>query len=165
MTHRVGNIVSFVHSGVTFTGLIEKVNKVTLGIRLTEDSTLNGKVYHKGQKVNASKSLVPDGTTPATHKAPKPRPEPPKYNPFTHVDNYILAAISIVYHQLSPENLTCDGELRGHALYAKEANLKHKLRHLCEAYGQDLDEEDIYAWEASREEWHATHPEAAKLLA
>jgi hypothetical protein len=48
--------------------------------------------------------------------------------------------------QLSPENLCCDGELRGAALKRKEADLRRQWHELEKEAGQSVSEEETWAW-------------------
>ncbi len=67
-------------------------------------------------------------------------------------DIYIIQAIASVFSELSPENLTQDGELRGTTLSKKKAALNRKLKGLFEAIGRELTESEVYEWERQRRE-------------
>jgi len=74
-----------------------------------------------------------------------------KYSQFQpQEDIHILQAMSVIYANLSPENLTCDGELSGTALVTKRAGLMRKLNGLFAAFGREVDEVEIYEWEKQR---------------
>jgi len=62
------------------------------------------------------------------------------------VDQHILEAILGIYNKLSPENLSCDGELPTSQVRSKARQLKHKLKALEEAYGLPVSEDTVYAW-------------------
>lgn len=68
------------------------------------------------------------------------------YSPFSDVENNILEAILGVYSELSPENLSCDGELPNHLIIGKSVKLKTRLKHLQLAYGMEVTESQIYKW-------------------
>lgn len=74
-------------------------------------------------------------------------PERPKFDPMTlsAADVHIVRAIVSVYTDLSPENLTCDGELRYVHVMAKKRELDSKLRALFTALGHEIDESEAYA--------------------
>ena len=59
-------------------------------------------------------------------------------------EKVILALISDVYNNLSPENLCCDGELRGRALLAKRKRLDVELEVLFEKLGRRVGETECY---------------------
>lgn len=72
------------------------------------------------------------------------------YNPFDVTGNSILTAIDSVYSQLSPENLTCDGELPQYMVVAKAAKLRKQLAALQTAYGSPVSETEVYKWYESK---------------
>jgi hypothetical protein len=57
----------------------------------------------------------------------------------------ILAEIQGCHNALSPENLTCDGELWGRALTSKAARLRSQLRALIAELGREPTDREIYA--------------------
>jgi hypothetical protein len=60
----------------------------------------------------------------------------------------IMMDIDITYSMLSPENLSCDGELRGAALARKARGLRAKLAGLFAELGKSVTEEEAYAYRA-----------------
>ena len=68
--------------------------------------------------------------------------------------------MSVIYANLSPENLTCDGELSGRAVIEKRAGLMRKLNGLFNAFGREVDEVEIYEWEKQRRAAFNTHGDA-----
>ena len=72
--------------------------------------------------------------------------QPVPYNRFTYVDNLILEAIHATHMDLSPENLTCDGELPVHAVNAKRSKLNARLTHLYKAFGREVGESASCDW-------------------
>jgi hypothetical protein len=86
-------------------------------------------------------------------------PQAPKqasldYSPFdSGADQHIMQAINCVYGELSPENLTCDGELSRNQVAQRYAELHRKLRSLFAALGREVSEEAAWKWEQSRQEY------------
>jgi len=88
------------------------------------------------------------------------------YSPFSDVENNILKAILGVYSELSPENLSCDGELPQHLIIGKSVKLKTRLRHLQLAYGMEVTESQIYTWYESKTVYDELHKsEKSKVCA
>ena len=78
------------------------------------------------------------------------------YNPFMpQEDQHTLEAILTVYCGLSPENLTCDGEVSGRELQIKYKALMNKLDALQKALGFTVSEDQAYAWSESRDKFQA----------
>ena len=69
-----------------------------------------------------------------------------EYNEFAGVKNLILQAISEVYCNLSPENLSCDGELSLTQVNYRRAEANRQLKGLFLAYGRNVSETEIYSW-------------------
>lgn len=65
-------------------------------------------------------------------------------------DQHILQAILCCYTQLSPENLSCDGELPVSQVRQRRAALERKLRGLFQAYGREVSETAVYRWDEER---------------
>jgi hypothetical protein len=59
-------------------------------------------------------------------------------------ESEVLKDIRGVYAALSPENLTCDGELRGRALARKASALRTKLAGLFRELGRRVSEDEAY---------------------
>lgn len=78
---------------------------------------------------------------------------PLTFNFFDHINNLILEAIVACYNQLSPENLTADGERPMAQVRMASVRLERQLRALIAAYNgpvASLTEEVVYAWYDSR---------------
>jgi hypothetical protein len=121
--------------------------------------TLEERGYNRpaGQEWNVPYSLmtpVDSSVTPTVPSMPVSEsvPEAPilVYNQFDE-DNLILEAIFGVYNDLSPENLSCDGELPMSQINARRTRLNRKLRGLCMAMGRDISEDEIYQWWQDKE--------------
>ena len=67
-------------------------------------------------------------------------------------DIHILQAIACVYANLSPENLSCDGEIPAAAVEIKRRELNAKLDALQTALGRKVDEYEVREWERQRRE-------------
>ena len=75
-----------------------------------------------------------------------------KYNPFqSRAEQLILQAIMVIYGELSPENLTGDGELSASRVREKSATLHQQLRGLFAAFGRKVTEDEVWNWEKQRE--------------
>jgi hypothetical protein len=72
--------------------------------------------------------------------------QPVPYNPFTQADNLILEAIYCTHMELSPENLSCDGELPAHVVNARRSKLNARLTHLYKAFGREVGESASCNW-------------------
>jgi hypothetical protein len=76
-----------------------------------------------------------------------PAEEPIEYSVFQpQVEQLILQAIDGIYASLSPENLSCDGELSMSQVFKRRNSLKDKLKHLQNALGRPVSEEVVYNW-------------------
>lgn len=77
--------------------------------------------------------------------------QPINYSPFqNHAEQLILEAIHSVYTELSPEWLTCDGELPAHAVNAKRNKLSTRLNFLFKALGREISETAVWNWMEDR---------------
>ncbi len=59
-------------------------------------------------------------------------------------ESAILDDIKGVYCQLSPENLTCDGELPKYLVQQKYSKLNRELKNLFKELGREVSEEEAY---------------------
>lgn len=83
--------------------------------------------------------------TPADEKRQSALKAPLQYNPLMpYEDVMIVKAIDAVYNKLSPENLTCDGELADHIVRDKTRKLNVKLKRLFTVLGREVDELDAH---------------------
>jgi len=74
-----------------------------------------------------------------------------EYNMFAGVENLILEAINVIYGELSPENLSCDGELSATRIKEKRIVLQRQLMGLQLALGRNISEEQAWEWEKSKQ--------------
>lgn len=79
------------------------------------------------------------------------------YHPFQDgVEQLILEAINSVYNGLSPENLTCDGEAPRHLVEVRRRKLSQQLKGLFVALGRQVDENEVYEWWRSKQDYKST---------
>jgi len=147
---RVGMTVVFGRgNGEQTRGTVVKINRVKAKVQTTENRgrTTAGAVWSVPYSL-----MEPDGTA-AQFSAPV-APAPVAYSPFQdYVEQLILEAINCVYSNLSPENLTCDGEASVALINQKRSKLNRQLRGLCQAFGRDVDESTAYKWMTERNEY------------
>jgi len=76
---------------------------------------------------------------------------PMSYNELMpHGDLCIMEAIVDTYNRLSPEWLTCDGELPRSQVMAKKGQLERRLKALFQALGRPVSESVAYQWDDER---------------
>lgn len=119
---RVGDRVSFDARGRTITGFVRQVNRKTVSVQPGAGS--------RYWRVSPGLLRKADGPAPAP-KAKRPERE-------------ILRDIDSVYCQLSPENLTCDGEASAAHILRMSVHLNRRLRDLFDELGRKVDE--IECW-------------------
>ena len=144
-----GNIVVFGRgNGEETIGRIDKVNPKRYKIT-TLETRGNGRGSAKGSTwtvapslvrhaTDAEKARVQGGTATKTIEVV---PAPGKRS-----EAAILKDIEAVYNRLSPENLSCDGEVRGKALSQKEAGLQGRLKMLFRELGREVSEDEVQGW-------------------
>ena len=122
-------------------GVVVRVNAKTVTVRQTE-SRGTMRDYPVGSIWRVGRSMV----KPVGSSAVAVLPSAPAVK---RADSVILDEISNVYGELSPENLTCDGELSGAQVRRKLAALNGRLKALCSELGRWVDESECYSiWEA-----------------
>jgi hypothetical protein len=140
---RVGmNVIFGNNSGEKTRGIVVKVNPTKAKVQTTENrghrhgvGTVWSVPYPLLQMVDSNGAVVEKEI---------------KYNPFAHVDNLILEAVLCCYGELSPENLSCDGEASYFHMANKKNSINKKLKGLLMAYGTDINEKQIYDWHDSK---------------
>lgn len=76
---------------------------------------------------------------------------PMHYSEFMpHGDRCIMEAILDTYNRLSPEWLTCDGELPRSQVMSKKSQLERRLKSLFQALGRPVSESVAYQWSEER---------------
>lgn len=136
---KVGDRVLFGRShGEQTMGTALKVNRASVLVRQDEArGTIRD--YAVGTKWKVPRYLVrkvEGGTATPVVEAPKPK------RPQAEIMQEILGG----YSSLSPENLTCDGELRGTAVTRRAANIRSRLNGLFVELGRKISEGEAYGW-------------------
>lgn len=122
-------------------GEVVKVNPVKLKVKQLE--ARGG--YPVGTVWTVPPSLCTLGETPNT---PVVAPTAPKRPASKRPEAAIMADVRRVFAELSPENLTCDGELSAREVSSRRAALTRKLRALEAEAGRRFDESDVYGYRA-----------------
>jgi len=122
-------------------GVFVKVNSKTIKVRQLE-SRGTFKAYAVGSVWNVARSLVtlaPQGATTAPPPATEPSaPKAPRSE--AEVKREILG----LYCQLSPENLSCDGELSYAQVRRRASALNARLKACFRELGREVSEEEAY---------------------
>lgn len=118
-------------------GTVVKVNRKTLLVQQDEGrGTRRG--YDVGTKWKVPPSLCRHADRTHTSVSVPVKPTRPEVE--------IMRDILRVYGGLSPENLSCDGELSSTQIRRRAANLRSRLRELEQEFGRKVSEEEAYAW-------------------
>lgn len=160
---RVGMEVIFGRgNGEQTRGIIVKINRAKAKVQTTENrgsKSQAGAVWSvpyslmtpANGEVNIENSVKVENSTDIVSPASVPIP----YSPFQDkVEQSILEAINVVYNCLSPENLSCDGEIPMSLINQKRSKLSRQLRGLFQALGREVDEITAWNWEKARQEYH-----------
>lgn len=154
---RIGMPVFFGRpNGEKTKGTVEKMNLKSAKVRTSESRgvrTTAGAIWtvHYGL-MTEDKSVT--SANPTQNIAPNPAPAKVlKFNPFSD-DNLILEAMLQVYSDLSPENISADGERSMSEVRRLRTELDRKLRGLQTALGYTVDEIQIYQWYESKNEYN-----------
>lgn len=139
-------------------GEVIKINRVKVKVKILEDRG-NGR-----GSIPGSVWLVPFSMMEPKDAKEKTVERLP-YSPFQNAaDDHILLAILDCYCSLSPENLSCDGELPLGEVNRRRTVLLRKLDYLQKAFGKTVSEEEIYAWHDEREAYLRDQEEKRALL-
>jgi hypothetical protein len=142
-------------------GQIERLNPVKAAIKILEvRGTGRGGELGAIWKVPYSMMWPADtNAKPGVPAVPPPAPvrSPMAYIPFAYVDNLLLEALSVVYCHLSPENLTCDGELPRAQVVRRSNELQRQVRGICLALGREVSGLDVHEWEMSKKAYEDKH--------
>jgi hypothetical protein len=142
MDLKIGQKVLFGRShGEQTLGEIVKINQTRAKVRQLE-SRGTYKAHAVGTVWTVPFTLlspVSQGAAPVSLHSPFVAPVAPK-----RPEPEILREIEGVYARLSPENLTCDGELRGDAVRRRAAALNKRLRELFAELGREVSEDEAY---------------------
>lgn len=140
---RIGMEVTFGKAnGDKTKGKVVKLNRTTAGVRTEEDRgrTTAGTVwrvsYNLLSPVNGEDTL----DTPVSY-------ESIAYNIYQdQMEQHILEAIACCYNKLSPENISCDGELPMNVVEVRRRDLNKKLEFLFQALGRRVGEYSVFNW-------------------
>jgi hypothetical protein len=148
---RVGMVVEFGRrNGEMTKGTVVKINPKMAKVQIMEDRGL-GRGGSVGSVWGVSYALMRPVDASGSPSQPlpvriNPANEPYPYSPFARCDNHIMDAIFCCYCDLSPENLTADGE-RPIADARRIRNmLDSKLQHLFKALGRPVSEDVAMDW-------------------
>lgn len=153
------------HGGEKTLGVVVKVNAKKAKVETLEARGRDGRSA-VGTVWNVPYSLMePAWTTaddepvrsvtppPQAYPRVQPADDPIVFNPWgDSAEEYILLAICRTYASLSPENLTCDGELPRHMVAARAAQYRRRLDGLFAALGRRVTEQAADRWFAAWEE-------------
>jgi hypothetical protein len=67
-------------------------------------------------------------------------------------EEQIMQEIASCHSRLSPENLSCDGELTPAQTRARGRQIRNSLRSLFRELGREVSEEEAFRWEQERRE-------------
>lgn len=134
-------------------GEIVKVNPTKAKVKILE-ARGNGRGSEVGSVWTVPYSLMtPSGVAFIDElNAMPPMPSIPDQPVVTtsHGDSCIMEAILDCYNRLSPEWLTCDGELPMNEVNRRRNSLNSRLSHLFKALGRPVSESAAYKWEDER---------------
>lgn len=133
-------------------GEVVKVNPSKAKVK-TLESRGNGRGSDVGSVWTVPYSLMKpaDGTALPYIPQVDPADLPMPYNDLMPSgDRGIMEAIVDSYNRLSPEWLTCDGELSRSQVIAKRNHLEHRLKHLFQALGRPVSEGVAFQWDQER---------------
>lgn len=137
-------------NGMKARGEITYVGKRVASVKLLEKYG-NGKGCMPGSKWKVPYDLMElisttnDGSIVADQVQPVPAIKKTPI-PNTQDNMVFMRLISQCYGQLSPENLTCDGELPRHLVNQRRAELQRKLRAAFAIIGREVGESEVYEW-------------------
>lgn len=130
-------------NGEKTVGTVIKMNPTKAKVQILEQRG-NGRGSVPGATWNVPYSLMEpaDGEVPAAPLAKVPLP----FTPFDSITNHLICAVNDIYGALSPENLSCDGELSRAQVQAKYSRLQRQLKGCFAALGREVSECEAYAY-------------------
>lgn len=145
---RIGQKVYFGRpNGEKTLGEIVKLNPSKAKVKTLQN---RGDHYQAGMVWSVPYSIMTPADGTATEKL---LVNPLVYDPYAREDNLILEAIAVIFCNLSPENLSCDGEISRAAVQQRYAAYQRKLRGLYAALGRTVSESESYEWSKSKDAW------------
>jgi len=147
---RKGMLVVFgCENGEKTIGKVVKLNQKTARIETFED---RGSRTKAGQTWRVGYSLIEPHNGDVSNM-PMSKPEPIKFSPFDYVTAHLMAAANIIYGQLSPENLSCDGEASYAHMKATSARCNRQLKGIFSALGREVDETECWQFCEEQRKW------------
>ncbi len=144
MSFIVGDKVHFGRkNGQQSLGEVVKVNRKSLKIKLLEPRGM-----YKAHKVGGIWRCHPSLCTPVTAGGEPVRSEPALTIPgnVQRSEEDLMRAIDICFCNLSPENLTCDGELSRTESNRRYRGLMRQLKTLFRELGREVTEDEAYKY-------------------
>ena len=129
-------------------GEVVKINDKKAKVKILED---RGQRSQAGVVWGVPYSMMEPVNDQAVASVQTTKPEPLTYNVFQPAsEQHILQAIACCYSDLSPESLTCDGELSQGQVRSRYNELHRKLKGLFTALGRTVSEGEAYDWDNQR---------------
>jgi ribosomal protein L35AE/L33A len=126
----VGDRATFTaKTGKVVTGTVTRVNTKTVTLERCDDGS-------RGWRVTPGMLRAP-----ATEVAPAPAASAPR-----RAEDAVMQDIMNAYNDLSPENLTCDGELTRAQAAARRTVVLRRLADLQKELGRQVSEDVAWAW-------------------
>lgn len=144
---RVGMEVLFGKGNGEYTrGVVEKMNRVKAKVRTIEN---------RGKTIAGTVWSVPYSLMNVAGSSPTPPSLPEiKFHVFQDpIEQSILETINLIYNALSPENISCDGEIPLSVVQSRRAKYNRQLRGLFQALGREVDESTAYNWYKEKQEF------------
>lgn len=145
---RIGMVIEFGRQNGEMTkGTIIKLNPKMAKVQ-TLESRGSGRGGHAGAVWNVAYGLMRPATDSSVSLPPIPTPPVASgiVGRLDHAEELILEAIAATYSQLSPENLTCDGELPRHVWMRNKSKFETRLNNLFKSFGRAVSETEVYDW-------------------
>lgn len=138
---KVGDKVTFGRpNGEKTLGTVVKINSATVVVMQDEERGVH-RTRAVGTKWKVHPSLIQLVTSASVNTNVEVASVKPKRS-----EAEIMRDINYCYGALSPENLTCDGELRGSAVVARAQGLRRRLNALQAELGRKVNEDDCWRW-------------------
>jgi len=139
---KVGDKVVFGRThGEQTNGTVVKVNRTTVIVAQDEERGMyRTRSVGTKWKVPFNLCRLASGSAANTNAVVAPVAKPKRS------EAEIMRDINYCYGALSPENLTCDGELRGSAVVARAQGLHRRLNALQAELGRKVNEDDCWRW-------------------
>lgn len=146
--YKVGDKVLFGReAGERTLGEVVKINRVKIKVKQLE-ARGTFRSYPVGTIWTVPPSLVlPANGAHGTQETPVKLPEAPKRS-----EGELMSTIVGLYSRLSPENLSCDGELPRYQVRRRAAQYNRELRGCFKELGRTVSEDAAYSWECSQRE-------------